>query len=69
MIEPVTLAERAYELARSGECASVNAIRQRLRREGYATIHADLHGATINSELIAIIRSCTLRSESIVHQR
>lgn len=69
MVEPVTLTERAYELARSGEYGSVNALRQRLRREGYATIHADLHGATINIELIAIIRGCTLRSASIVHQR
>ncbi|MBB3587354.1 hypothetical protein FHY04_002213 [Sphingomonas sp. BK481] len=32
MAENLTTVERAFELARSGECDSVNGLRQRLRR-------------------------------------
>ena len=53
---PTTI-ERAVELARSGECPSVNHIRQRLRREGYEGIGIDLASVQINRELIALIHA------------
>ena len=36
---PPTPLERAFELARSGECADVAAIRDRLRKEGHSLHH------------------------------
>jgi hypothetical protein len=44
--------ERAIQLAQSGDCRSVNDVRQRLRREGYIGIGVELAGVAINRELI-----------------
>jgi len=52
MSQPLTTIERAVQLAQSGECRSVNDIRQRLRREGYIDIGTELAGVAINRELI-----------------
>lgn len=52
MSEPLTTIERAIQLAQSGDCRSVNDVRQRLRREGYVGIGAELASVAINRELI-----------------
>ena len=43
--------ERAYELARSGECASIADIRRRLSSEGCEYVTRHLMGRTIQREL------------------
>ncbi len=47
---PSTL-ERAFELARSGECASTSDIRLRLKRERHDQVEAHLQGAAISRQL------------------
>lgn len=47
---PSTL-ERAFDLARSGECASVADIRLRLKREGHDQVEAHLRGPAISKQL------------------
>lgn len=47
MIPAVGTVERAYQLAASGECATVGDIRDRLAREGYTNITTHLGGRTI----------------------
>ncbi len=49
-IPPSTL-ERAFELARSGECASTAEIRLRLKRERCDSVDAHLQGPAINRQL------------------
>jgi len=50
MAETTTL-ERAFALARSGECATVNDIRTRLRSERFDQVDAHLAGAAITRQL------------------
>jgi hypothetical protein len=45
--------ERAFELARSGKCASVTEIRKRLKAEGYAA--ATVAGTALSKQLRALI--------------
>jgi hypothetical protein len=46
-----TTVERAYQLARSGECADLIEVRKRLKAEGYQDERFQLHGLSITSEL------------------
>jgi hypothetical protein len=46
-----SIAERAYQLAQSGDCATVTDIKAQLKREGYWDVTGHLHGASINSSL------------------
>jgi hypothetical protein len=55
MIPTVGTVERAYQLAASGECASVSDIRDRLAREGYSNVVSHLGGKTI---AVALRRLC-----------
>lgn len=50
MTQPTTL-ERAFVLARSGSCASVNDIRQRLRAERFDQVDAHLAGPSLGRQL------------------
>ena len=50
MTTPTTL-ERAFDLARSGECASVNDIRMRLKAERFDQVDAHLAGPAIARQL------------------
>lgn len=63
MTEQTTTVERAFELARSGACSSVNDLRQRLRREGYDSVHLHLHGASINKQLVDLMHAAKESSE------
>jgi hypothetical protein len=49
--------ERAFALAASGDCASVEDIRTRLKREGFTQIGGHLSGLAIRRQLRAICDS------------
>ena len=51
MNKPLSTLERAFELARSGECASTSEIRQRLKQERYDSVEANLKGPSITRQL------------------
>ncbi|MHB8286832.1 MAG: hypothetical protein ACYDD1_19440 [Caulobacteraceae bacterium] len=51
MPTPSPTLERAFEIARSGACASVKEIRSRLNREGYANIDSQLDTLAIQKAL------------------
>ena len=55
MHRPTTI-ERAYELARSGTCESVNDIRAQLKREGHDAVEGHLSGPTIGRQLRTLCR-------------
>ena len=46
-----TTVERAYELARSGQCAGVSDIKKKLQAEGFSDIAGQLFGPAINGDL------------------
>lgn len=50
MKNPSTI-ERAYELARSGECRSIDEIKQRLNAERHDQVEAHLAGQSIRRDL------------------
>ena len=47
--------ERAFELARSGEPATIAELRRRLRREGYEQVDFHLAGKMTQTQLLALI--------------
>jgi len=47
----VTTLERAFELARSGDYATVQPIRARLKAEGFPQVEAHLSGHSISRQL------------------
>jgi len=51
MTQPPSTIERAFILARSGDCASVNDIRRQLKRERFEQVEGHLAGHSINREL------------------
>ena len=68
MQTPTTL-ERAFILARSGECAGLDDIRRALKRERYDQVEAHLSGHSIGKQLRALCdearRSPAAQSQSI----
>ena len=54
--------ERAYELARSGECASVGDVRRRLKAEGYSGIQRSIQGPVLLKHLASL---CTASSATV----
>jgi hypothetical protein len=53
MTEPTTL-ERAFALARSGRCTSVQDIRLSLKRERFDNVEAHLSGPSLSRQLRAL---------------
>ena len=51
MTSPPSTLERAFELARSGECANTAEIRARLKSERHDQVEAHLQGPSINRQL------------------
>ncbi len=43
--------ERAFELARSGNCRTIDDIRRQLSREGFELVHAHISGGMITKQL------------------
>jgi hypothetical protein len=62
-MRPTTL-ERAYELARSGECATVSDIRERLKRERFDSVAGQLSGRRLTEDLRRLCRESTAASQS-----
>ena len=61
--------ERAFELARSGSCASMTEIRRKLRSEGYSVVQVT--GKTLSKqmrELISAARSFDQGQPSAAHK-
>jgi hypothetical protein len=54
MIGRATIAERAFQLARSGDCANVREIKKRLKAEGYERVEAHIAGSTIVAPLVRL---------------
>ena len=50
-----TALERAFQLAKSGACISVAALKKQLKAEGYST--NQITGPTLNKQLVALIPS------------
>ena len=59
MTSPTTL-ERAFILARSGTCASVNDIRLKLRAERFDQVDAHLAGPSLTRQLRALCSEAKL---------
>ncbi len=47
---PTTI-ERAYELARSGDCRTLSDVKQRLSADGHDRIQEHLYGSTVSAAL------------------
>jgi hypothetical protein len=58
-----TVLERAFELARSGECASPSEIRDLLRREGYMDVTSQIAGPTLLKQLRTLCRDAVREKE------
>ena len=59
MIRTPTTLERAFALARSGDCSGVDEIRQQLKRERFDQVDGHLAGHSINRELRALCHAAT----------
>ena len=70
MNQPLHTIERAYQIAKSGECIGVEDIRRRLKDEHYEGVDAHLAGAQIKRDLMGLMKSaaltCELQSKSAV---
>ncbi len=55
MDHTVTALERAFQLAKSGSCASVADLKKRLRSEGYST--TQVTGRVLSKQLDALIKA------------
>ena len=53
MYRPTTI-ERAYELAQSGPCQSLDEVRAQLKRERHESVESHLSGPTIGRQLRAL---------------
>lgn len=55
-MRPAGTIERAYQLAKTGPCNTVEEIRKQLRREQYSSIDAHLSGKATTAHLIQLCR-------------
>ncbi len=53
-MKAVTTVERAFELARSGECVGVDDVRRVLKRERHDAVDAHLAGPSLTKRLRAL---------------
>jgi hypothetical protein len=56
------LLERAFELARSGDCVGTGEVRARLKAEGYEMIDAALWGPALRQQLKVLLRESSTGS-------
>lgn len=52
-----TTVERAFELARSGKCRSVQQIRDQLSKERYPFVREHLDGVAIRKQLTDVLKA------------
>ena len=57
MLGRLTTLERAYELARSGECSSVSEVKSRLKAERFTDIAGHLYGPSVMGDLRRLCRA------------
>jgi hypothetical protein len=62
MIDRITTLERAFELARSGDCASIGEVREKLAAEGYS-LH-QLTGPTLLKQLRTLCTASQMRTQT-----
>lgn len=48
--------ERAFDLAKSGNCSTIDDIRRQLKAEHYAQVDAHLAGATVRRQLLDLCK-------------
>jgi hypothetical protein len=56
--------ERAFELAQSGDCTTIDDIRRRLKTESYAQVDAHLAGATVRRQLLDLCKAARAERDS-----
>ena len=49
--------ERAFELARAGDCTTIDDIRRRLKAEQYSQVDAHLSGSTVRRQLLDLCKA------------
>jgi hypothetical protein len=59
MSGPTPITERAYEIARSGSCVDVIAIRKQLRAEGYDRVGQYIQGPKLVRALNSLCQSAS----------
>lgn len=55
---------RAFDLARGGQCKSIDDIRRKLKSEGFSSVEGHLGGSTIKKQLGALIKAHAAPVES-----
>jgi len=56
--------ERAFELARSGECKDILDLERRLKRDGYASVSQHLGAPSLRKQLSTMIKQNQIRAEA-----
>jgi hypothetical protein len=62
--EQLSTVERAFELARSGSCGTVDDIRRTLTVERYPSVQAHLAGPSIRRALLALCKASRAANDS-----
>jgi len=52
----LNILERAFELAKAGDCTSIDDIRRRLKSEQYSQVDAHLAGSTVRRQLLDLCK-------------
>jgi len=63
--EPIPFLERAYQLARSGTCQNMTALKKTLRAEGYSNIESHLLGLHLRRQLAAAMSAAIPPDEGL----
>jgi hypothetical protein len=53
----MTIVERAFQLAASGDCQSIPEMEKQLKREGFSSVSEHLRGGTLRKQLKTILAS------------
>jgi hypothetical protein len=64
MRQGLTTLERAFQLANSGDCASVAQIREKLKAEGYSDAPLHIKGPSIRAQLNALCAAAVKKKEA-----
>jgi hypothetical protein len=57
MTFPPTTVERAFDLARSGECRTIEDIRRRLKTERFSDVDQNLHSPSLKKQLQELMKA------------
>lgn len=59
----MTLVERAFTLAQSGDCRSLSEMEKQLKREGYSSVSEHLRGGSLRKQLKTLIAAAAKADE------